>query len=117
MIPLKSDCRYAMLIPTSMGVRLTPEAGQPFHCSDRFFMQATSAESNVGSVCSYLGPKVKVLTAFVKGSPVSRFIKDDLASRRMEFEGPEFDAGGPWGYRHQMNLADSGAGSRGPRGA
>ncbi|MEM8495880.1 MAG: PfkB family carbohydrate kinase, partial [Planctomycetota bacterium] len=23
--------------------------------------------------------------------------------------------GGPWGYRHQMNLADSGAGSRGPR--
>ncbi|MEM8495087.1 MAG: hypothetical protein AAF663_06825, partial [Planctomycetota bacterium] len=99
MIPLKPDCRYALVIPTSMGVRLTPEAGQPFHCSTRFVMQATSAESNVGSVCSYLlpndadGPKVKILTAFVKDSPVSRFIKDDLASRHMAFEGPEIDPG------------------------
>jgi len=78
-------------------------------------MQATSAESNVVSVASYLGCPVKVLTAFVKDSPVSRFIKDNLGSRGMDFEGPEFDQGGPWGHRHQINMADSGWGSRGPR--
>ncbi len=112
---LKENARYALVIPTSMGTRLTPVNGQPFHCSDTFKMHATSAESNVGSVSSYLGLPVKILTAFVKGSPVSRLIKDNLASRHMDFEGPEFDAGGPWGLRHQINLADSGAGSRGPR--
>lgn len=115
MIELKSDCRYNMVIPTSMGTRLTPVGGQPFYCSDTFKLQATSAESNVGSVASFLGMRVKILTAFVKGSPVSRLIKDNLASRHMEYEGPELDQGGPWGYRHQINLADSGAGSRGPR--
>jgi 2-dehydro-3-deoxygluconokinase len=78
-------------------------------------MQATSAETNVASVSSYLGLPVKVLTIFVKGSPVARFIKDNLASRHMAYEGPEVDQGGPWGYRHQFNLADSGYGSRGPR--
>lgn len=115
MIDLRTDAKYAMIIPTSMGTRLTPVNGQPFHSSDTFKMQATSAESNVGSVSSFLGLPVKVLTAFVKGSPVSRFIKDDLGRRHMQFEGPEFEQGGPWGYRHQINMADSGAGSRGPR--
>jgi 2-dehydro-3-deoxygluconokinase len=98
-----------------MGVRLTPENGQPFHCSDTFRIQVTSAESNVASVASYLGLPVKVLTAFVKGSPVSRMIKDNLAARHMDYEGPDVEQGGPWGYRHQFNLADSGRGSRGPR--
>ena len=112
---LRKDAKYNMLIPTSMGVRLTPENGQPFHCSDTFKMQATSAESNVGSASSFLGMNVKILTAFVKGSPVSQFIKGDLRRRGMEFEGPEFDQDNPWGYRHQINMADSGYGSRGPR--
>ena len=58
---------------------------------------------------------VKVLTAFVKDSPVARMIKDNLAGRHMDYEGPEVEQGGPWGYRHQFNLADSGYGSRGPR--
>lgn len=107
--------KYSLIIPTSMGLRLTPVNSQPFHCSDTFKMQATSAESNVASVASYLGMPVKVLTAFVKGSPVSHFIKDNIRSRRMEFEGPEFDQDGPWGYRHQINMADSGWGTRGPR--
>ena len=107
--------KYSLIVPTSMGVRLTPVDSQPFHCSDTFKMQATSAESNVASVASYLGKPVKVLTAFVKGSPVSHFIKDNLKSRRMDFEGPELEQGGPWGYRHQINMADSGWGSRGPR--
>jgi len=78
-------------------------------------MQATSAESNVASISSYLGLKVKILTAFVKGSPISRFIKDNLASRHMDYEGMEVDQGGPWGFRHQFNIADTGCGSRGPR--
>ena len=114
-IDLRKDCDYALLIATSMGIRLTPAAGQPFHCSDTFTMQATSAESNVASIASYLGLPVKVLTTFVKGSPVARFIKDNLAARHMTVEGPEVDQGGPWGYRHQFNLADSGFGARGPR--
>jgi 2-dehydro-3-deoxygluconokinase len=107
--------KYSLIVPTSMGVRLTPVGSQPFHCSDTFKMQATSAESNVASVASYLGLPVKVLTAFVKGSPVAHFIKDNLRSRRMDFEGPEFAPDGPWGVRHQINMADSGWGSRGPR--
>jgi len=107
--------KYSLVVATSMGVRLTPVDSQPFHCSDTFKMQATSAESNVASVAAYLGLPVKVLTAFVKGSPVSHFIKDNLRSRRMDFEGPEFEQGGPWGYRHQINMADSGWGTRGPR--
>jgi 2-dehydro-3-deoxygluconokinase len=114
-IDLKKDCAYALLVPTSMGIRLTPENGQPMHCGSRFIMQATSAESNVASVSSYLGLPVKVLTTFVKGSPIARYIKDDLGSRHMDYEGPEVDQGDPWGYRHQFNLADSGYGSRGPR--
>ncbi len=115
MIELKNDCKYSLLVPTSMGIRLTPENGQPFHCSKNFIMQATSAETNVASVSSYLGLPVKVLTAFVKESPVARFIKDDLASRHIDYEGPEKVQDSPWGYRHQFNLADSGSGSRGPR--
>ena len=114
-LTLKQDAKYALLVPTSMGVRLTPADRQPFHCSDTFKMQVTSAESNVASVSSFLGLKVKVLTAFVKDSPIARMIKDNLAGRHMDYEGPELEQDGPWGYRHQFNLADSGCGSRGPR--
>jgi len=112
---LRKNCAYALVVPTSMGIRITPVNGQPVHSSDTFLMQATSAESNVASVSSYLGLPVKVLTTFVKGSPIARFIKDNLASRHMEYEGKEVEQGGPWGYRHQINIADSGYGSRGPR--
>jgi 2-dehydro-3-deoxygluconokinase len=80
-----------------------------------FQMHATSAETNVASISSYLGLPVKVLTTFVKGSPIAQFLKNNLASRHMSFEGPEIPQGGPWGYRHQFNIADSGFGSRGPR--
>jgi len=114
-IELKNDARYALLVPTSMGVRLTPAGGQPMHCNELLRLQVTSAESNVASVASYLGLPVKVLTKFVKDSPIARLIKDNLAQRHMDFEGPDVDQGGPWGYRHQFNLADSGYGSRGPR--
>jgi 2-dehydro-3-deoxygluconokinase len=114
-IELRKDSRYSLLVPTSMGVRITPVDGQPVHCSDTFKMYVTSAESNVASVASYLGLAVKVLTTFVKGSPVAHMIKDNLAGRHMDYEAKEVDPGGPWGYRHQINIADYGTGSRGPR--
>jgi 2-dehydro-3-deoxygluconokinase len=114
-IELRNDCAYSLLVATSMGVRLTATHGQPMHCSDTFTMQATSAETNVASVASYLGLPVKVLTTWVKDSPIARFIKDNLASRHMDYEGPEVEQGDPWGYRHQFNIADSGFGTRGPR--
>jgi 2-dehydro-3-deoxygluconokinase len=112
---IRENCAYALLVPTSIGLRLTPLGGQPVHCSETFTLTATSAESNVASVSSYLGLPVKVLTRFVKESPFARFIKDNLASRHMDYEGKEIDQGGPWGYRHIINVADSGYGSRGPR--
>ena len=114
-IKLREGCKYALLVPTSMGLRITPENGQPVQSSDVFHLQATSAETNVASVSSYLGLPVKVLTAFVKDSPFAAFIKSNLRARGMDFEGPEVPQGGPWGYRHQINIADSGYGSRGPR--
>jgi len=114
-IELKKDFTWSLIVPTSMGVRLTPSNGQPVHSSDTFFMQATSAETNVASIPAYLGLPVKVLTTFVKDSPIARFIKDNLAGRHMAYEGKEVEPGGPWGFRHQFNIADSGYGSRGPR--
>jgi len=114
-LSLKSNCRYAMLVPTSMGVRLTPEDRQPVYSSDIFKMHATSAETNVATVSSFLGLPCKVLTTFVKGSPIADFIKSNLQARHMDFEGTNVEQGGPWGYRHQINIADSGFGSRGPR--
>ena len=112
---LRKGCKYALLVPTSMGLRVTPENGQPVQCSDVLHLYATSAETNVASIASYLGMPVKVLTTFVKDSPFAAFIKSNLRSRGMDFEGPEVPQGGPWGYRHQINIADSGYGSRGPR--
>ncbi|HUV12097.1 MAG TPA: sugar kinase, partial [Acidobacteriota bacterium] len=112
---LRKDSRYALLTPTSMGTRLTPLHGQPVHGSEQFSLVPTSAETNVGSVSSFLGLPVKVLTTFVEDSPIARLIKDNLAGRHMDYEGKEVEPGGPWGYRHQINIADSGYGSRGPR--
>jgi 2-dehydro-3-deoxygluconokinase len=114
-ISLRQQFTYALVVPTSMGVRITPVNGQPVHTSDTFFLQATSAETNAASPSSYLGLPVRVLTTFVEGSPIARLIKSNLASRGMSFEGKEVPQGGPWGYRHQFNIADSGYGARGPR--
>jgi 2-dehydro-3-deoxygluconokinase len=96
-------------------VRLTPAEAQPMHVKEPLELQVTSAETNVASVSSFLGLPVKVLTALVKGSPVARLIKDDLAGRHMDVEAKVVEQGGPWGYRHQFNLADRGYGARGPQ--
>ena len=112
---LRTNAAWAMIVPTSMGVRITPENGQPVHTSHIFRMEATSAETNVASISSFLGLPVKILTAFVEESPIAAFIKSDLAARHMAYEGPEVPQGSAWGYRHQFNIADSGYGNRGPR--
>jgi len=111
----RENSKYSIVVPTSMGVRITPDDRQPVHSSNIFKMQATSAESNVISVSASLGERVKALTVFVKGSPIAKFIQNDLRSRNIEYEGKEIPQGGPWGYRHQINIADSGYGVRAPR--
>ena len=114
-IKFRDKCKYAIVVPSSMGVRITPIDRQPVHLSHMFHMQATSAETNVISISTALGLPTKVLTIFVKDSPISRFIKNDLKRRNIDYEGIEVEQGGPWGYRHQFNIADSGYGIRGPR--
>ena len=56
-----------------------------------------------------------LLTKFVEGSPMAAFIKGQLRARNIRFEGLDVPQGGPWGYRHQFNIADSGFGLRAPR--
>jgi len=112
---LREDARWSLVVPTSMGIRITPEHRQSVHTADRYLLQATSAETNVASVVSHLGEPTKVLTAFVAGSPMATIIKANLRARGMDFEGPELPQGDAWGLRHQFNIADSGYGGRAPR--
>ena len=112
---LRETYRYAIACPTSMGVRITPEDRMAVQNSNRFYMQVTSAESNVLNTTSSLGQECLVLTKFVKGSPIAEMIRAQLRARNIRYEGVEVDQGGPWGYRHQFNIADSGFGLRAPR--
>lgn len=107
--------KYALVCPTSMGVRITPVDRQPVHTAGLFQMQVTSAESNVLSIGAALGLRTKVLTKFVADSPIAAMIRADLRRRGIEYEGVEVPQGGAWGYRHQFNIADCGFGVRGPR--
>lgn len=92
-----------------------PAGFQPAGVGNQYVMHSTSAESNVLNVAASLGVRTKVLTRFVKDSPIAAFIKGDLRRRGIEFEGPEVEQEGPWGCRHQFNIADTGYGMRGPR--
>ena len=65
--------------------------------SNLFYMQATSAESNVLNLASSLGRECLILTKFVKGSPMADFIRRQLRARNIAFEGAKVDQGGPWG--------------------
>lgn len=112
---LRENCRYAIACPTSIGVRITPDNRMGVHNSNHFYMQATSAETNVLNVSSSLGYPCLALTKFVKDSPVSYFIKGELRKRNIAFLGKDEEQGGPWGYRHQFNIADSGFGNRAAR--
>ena len=112
---MKKIYKYAIACPTSMGVRITPPERMAVQNSNLFYMQATSAETNVLNVASSLGHECLALTKFVKGSPIADFIKRQLRARNIRFEGLDVEQGGPWGYRHQFNIADSGFGLRAPR--
>ena len=76
---LRKDFTYSLVVPTSMGVRITPKDGQPVYSSDTFFMHATSAESNV-AVFLHIWASCQGSHHFVKDSPIAAFIKNDLAS-------------------------------------
>ena len=112
---VRKNCKYAVACVSSMGLRITPENRMAVHNSNRFTLQATSAETNVLNVTSSLGPECLVMTRFVQGSPMAAFIKAQLRARNIAYVGPDIAQGGPWGYRHQFNIADSGFGLRAPR--
>jgi 2-dehydro-3-deoxygluconokinase len=113
---LREDAQWSLVVPTSMGVRITPENRAPVHTSDRFFLQATSAETNVATVVSYLGEPAKVLTAFVEGLPD---LRPDQGGSAQAQSWPtrvrSSPRATPGAYRHQFNIADSGFGGRAPR--
>lgn len=115
MIKFKENAKYDLVCASSMGTRMTPANRQPVNTSISFELQSTSAETNVLNISSSLGLKTKVLTAFVKDNAIAKFIKSQLKMRNIEFEGPDIPSGGPWGYRHQINIADSGYGLRAPK--
>jgi 2-dehydro-3-deoxygluconokinase len=114
-LKFRKDVPIGVICPTSMGMRLVPDNGQAVYCTDRYTLTVCSAETNVVQISASLGIPGKALTTFVEGSPMAWFIKDNLRRRNIQYEGPEVPQGGPWGYRHQFNIADSGFGTRGPR--
>ena len=114
-VTVRKDYRYAVACPTSMGVRITPENRMAVQNSTRYYLQATSAETNVLNVASSLGKPCLALTKFVEGSPIAALIQAQLRARNIAYEGLSVPQGGPWGYRHQFNIADSGFGLRAPR--
>lgn len=111
----KHEKKYALACVTSMGVRITPADRMAAHTSNQFCLQATSAETNVLNIASSLGHPCLAMTKFVAGSPIAEFIKSQLRARNISYEGLEVEQGGPWGLRHQFNIADSGFGLRAPR--
>lgn len=111
---LRENCKFDLATVSSMGVRITPFNRQPVQTSSLFEMQSTSAETNVLNVSASLGLETLVMTRFVKDSAIAAFIKSELRKRSIAYTGPDIPQGGPWGYRHQFNIADSGYGLRGP---
>lgn len=97
--------------PTSLGVRSRRRSDGGTEQQPVLYA-GDQRETNVLNVASSLGRECLALTKFVKGSPVADFIKRQLRARNIRFEGVEVEQGGPWGYRHQFNVADSGFGLR-----
>ena len=112
---LLKQAKIDLITITSMGVRITPVNRQPVHTSQLFEMRSTSAETNVLNISASLGLQTKALTKFVDQSPIALFIKSELRKRNIQYEGQTLMADGPWGVRHQINIADGGYGLRGPR--
>ena len=57
---VRKNTKYAVACLSSMGLRITPENRMAVHNSNRFLLQATSAETNVLNVTSSLGPECLV---------------------------------------------------------
>ena len=112
---LLKNAKYDLVCLSSMGVRITPRDRMSVHNSNEFYMQATSAESNVLNVAASLGYPCLVLTKFVEDSPIALFIQRELRKRNIDYVGKSVPQGGPWGYRHQFNIADSGYGPKAAR--
>ena len=51
-IDLRQGCKYALLVPTSMGLRVTPENGQPVQCTPKETEILWTLASNPGMVFS-----------------------------------------------------------------
>lgn len=112
---IKEQALIDLMTVSSMGVRMVPQNRQPVQMGNLYEMYSSSAETNVLNISAALGLRTKVLSKFVSDSPIAQFIKSELRKRNIEYEGLEVAQGDPWGYRHQINIADSGYGSRGPR--
>lgn len=112
---MKEKWTYAVASPTSLGIRIAPTEFRQVQTSDAFFLQATSAESNTLSIPASLGLPVKALAKFVKGDPVSAFIRHDMQSRGITCADILEERTDPWGFRHPCNIAECGFGLRGPR--
>ena len=115
MLKIREKYKYSMVCLTSMGVRITPMDRMTVQSGNMFRMQSTSAETNVLNVSASLGEQCLALTKFVKGSPIADFIKSELRRRGISYMGAEVEPDGPWGVRHQFNIADQGFGMRAPR--
>ena len=59
--------------------------------------------------------RLKYSQPLLKESPIAQFIKNDWQVVIWLMKEKNVPQGGPWGYRHQFNIADSGYGTRGPR--
>ena len=71
---VKKNAKYAVACLSSMGLRITPENRMAVHNSNRFLLQATSAETNVLNVTSSLGPECLVMRTWrraVRGASVT----------------------------------------------
>lgn len=112
---MRKNRAFAIVAPTSLGIRFAPTEFRQVQTSDRLRLQATSAESNVLSIPAALGLPVKALAKFIVGDPLSEFIRRDIISRGIACSDVYEKCSDPWGSRHPSNLAECGFGLRGPR--
>ncbi len=115
LLNIRNDAKYSILVPTSMGIRMTPTNDEPVGVAKTFRLHATSAETNVVSPASFLGKPGVVLTVLRENSPIGRHIETDLRARGVHIEAKRVTIDDPWGGRHQINFADAGCGARAPR--
>ena len=94
-LTLKQNCKTSLLVPTSMGIRITScqrtACSQQFTFSDGGFQCRNQRRQHL----LLSRTSCKVLTTFVKDSPIANMIKSNLLSRHMTYEGAEVEQGNP----------------------